>query len=572
MATATEEGREAPVHDAEATTMCAAFQFTAAQRPDAVALRNEDGSIEHTWQDYADHVERIAGGLAKLGVGRGDTVALYMGNRCEFQLVDAAAVHLGATPFSVYGTSSPEQVAYVFENAQSKVAVIEDEYRSKIPDGVEIVDVAELDQLAADDDFDFEAAWRAVEPGDVLTLIYTSGTTGPPKGVQLTHANMHAQCRGMGEILPFRPGARITSYLPSAHIADRWSSHYSCMYWGIQITNVADARKVAAVLPDVKPQIWGGVPRVFEKIASALGNAIKAMPDEQRNAIEKGMEAGKEIARLRSDRKDVPDDLQATFDKLDEAALSKVRAKIGLDECEWIVCGAAPLSLETQEFLLGLGLPLVELYGMSELSCCVSCATPDEARIGYVGPAIPGVEAKLDEDGELLFKGPTVMKGYRNDPEKTDETIDADGWLHTGDICEIDSDGQIKIVDRKKELIINAGGKNMSPANIEQHLKDASPLIGQAVAIGDGRPYNVALLVLDPDAKASWDADKIESDVADAVESANAKMARVEQIKKFELLEEDWEPGGDELTPTMKLKRKPIAEKYQDEIEALYSS
>jgi long-subunit acyl-CoA synthetase (AMP-forming) len=343
------------------------------------------------------------------------------------------------------------------------------------------------------------------------------------------------------------------------------------MVWGIEIIDVADASKVAQVLPQVKPTVWGGVPRVFEKIASALGAAIDGMPDEQKGPTLKAIETGKEIARLRSDRKEIPAELQATFDKLDEAILSKLRAKLGLDEVEWIICGAAPLSNDTQEFLLGLGLPLVELYGMSEASCCVSCAPPDEARIGYVGPAIPCLEAKLADDGELLFKGATVMKGYRNDPEKTAESIDDDGWLHTGDICEIDTDGQIKIVDRKKEIIINAGGKNMSPANIEQHLKDSSPLIGQAVAIGNRRPYNVALLVLDPDGKAAYKGDDLEADIEAAVEKANAKMARVEQIKKYKLIEEEWQPGGDELTPTMKLKRKPIDEKYADAIDELYA-
>jgi long-subunit acyl-CoA synthetase (AMP-forming) len=552
--------------------MAEAFRLTVDQFPDRVAVRTKDDEVSLTWGDVRDRVDALAGGLAKLGVKRGDTVALYLSNRPEFHLVDTAAAHLGAAPFSIYATLSKDQVGHLFENSDASVAIVESQYREKIPDGVEIVDVDDLGDLEPADDFDFEATWKAVEPDDVLTLIYTSGTTGPSKGVMTTHNNMLAQCRGMGEVLPFRPGARITSYLPSAHIADRWSCHYSSMYWGIQVTDIADMKQLNAVLPQVKPQVWGGVPRVFEKIASALGAAIKQMPDEQRNAIEAGIEAGREIARLKSDRQDVPEDLQAKFDKLDEAALSKVRAKLGLGEVEWIICGAAPLSLETQEFLLGLGLPLVELYGMSEASCCVSCATPDTARIGYVGPPIPGLEVKLDEDGELCFKGPTVMAGYRNDQEQTDEAIDADGWLHSGDICEIDDDGQIKIVDRKKELIINAGGKNMSPANIEQHLKDSSPLIGQAVAIGDRRPYNVALLVLDPDASQDVHRDEIESEIETAVAAANDKMARVEQIKKYEILEQDWEPGGDELTPTMKLKRKPIAEKYAEQIEGLYAS
>ena len=570
MAIASQDQRAAPTHDADAATMCQAFQSTASRRPTAVAIANEDGSHEITWREYADHVERIAGGLAKLGVKRGDTVALYMGNRPAFHLVDTAVIHLGATPFSIYATLAPEQVAQLFDNAKAQVAVIEMQHAEKIPEGVTIIDVEALDSLEPAPGFDFEATWKSVDPSDVLTLIYTSGTTGPPKGVMTTHANMLAQCRSMGKVLPFRPGAVITSYLPNAHIADRWSSHYSSMYWGISVVDIADMRQLSALLPRIRPQVWGGVPRVFEKIAAGLAAAIRSMPEDQRSPIEAGIATGKEIARLKSARRDVPAELQAKFDELDDMALSKVRAKIGLDRVEWIICGAAPLSPETQEFLLGLGLPLVELYGMSEASCCVSCASPEDARIGYVGPVIPGLDAKLEEDGELCLKGATIMTGYRDEPGKTAEAIDEDGWLHTGDICEIDDDGQIKIVDRKKELIINAGGKNMSPANIEQHLKDASPLIGQAVAIGDRRPYNVALLVLDPDVRPTWEEDKVEEDIAAAVEAANAKLARVEQIKKYVILHDDWESGGDELTPTMKLKRKPIAEKYAQQIYELY--
>jgi long-subunit acyl-CoA synthetase (AMP-forming) len=412
------------------------------------------------------------------------------------------------------------------------------------------ISLEQLEQLAASE-FDFDAAWRAVEPSDVLTLIYTSGTTGPPKGVELTHANMLAQCRAVGQVLPLRAGARITSYLPSAHAADRWSSHYNQMVYGLQVTTVADPRQIAAVLPDVRPTIWGGVPRIFEKLTAALE------------------------AKGITDPTALPDEAKAA-----------VRAQIGLDQAEWIICGAAPLARHVQEFLLALGLPIVELYGMSECSCVLTVCHPSESRVGTVGKAVPGVELMRADDGELLVRGPTVMRGYRNDPQRTADAFDADGWLRTGDIVEIDDDEQLRIVDRKKELIINAAGKNMSPANIEEKLKSASPLIGQAVCIGDGRPYNVALLVLDPDAAAAYatehqlgdgsveavaEDDTVQQTLVRAVQRANEQLSRVEQIKRYRLLAEEWLPGGAELTPTMKLKRKPIAEKYAGEIEDLYA-
>ncbi|HVS42462.1 MAG TPA: AMP-binding protein, partial [Candidatus Dormibacteraeota bacterium] len=442
-------------------------------------------------------------------------------------------------------------------------------------------------EQTGDPAFDFERAWRAVEPDDVLTLIYTSGTTGPPKGVEITHANMLAECHAVAQVLPIRPGARITSYLPSAHIADRWSSHYNQMVFGIQVTSVADPRAVAAVLPALRPTVWGAVPRIVEKLKSALEAAIAADPDEQRRAATRAaIDLGVHAVRLRQAGEPIPGEVAAQLAAADERVLSRLRARLGLDEAEWILIGAAPLARDVHEFLLGLGLPVAELYGMSECSCVVTACPPGEVRIGSVGRALPGVELRIAGDGELLVRGPVVMRGYRGQPEQTAEAIDADGWMHTGDIATIDGDGHVRIVDRKKELIINAAGKNMSPANIEQQLRAASPLVGQCVVIGDARPYNVALLVLDPDGAAAHarahglpDAgvEAVAADpevlrlVAGAVERANETLSRVEQVKRYELLAEEWLPGGDELTPTMKLKRKPIAAKYAATIDALYA-
>ncbi|HWF54079.1 MAG TPA: long-chain fatty acid--CoA ligase [Solirubrobacteraceae bacterium] len=587
--------------DPHAQTFCEAFQATVAAGPDDVALRSADGAREVTFGQYAEQVKRIAAGLAALGIRRGDTVALMLTNRIEFYPCDTAALHLGATPFSIYNTSSPEQIAYLFSNAENRVVIAEEQFVDAIraasadPPTIVCLDGAPegtigLDELEASGDpaFDFEATWRAVQPDDILTLIYTSGTTGPPKGVQLSHANMLAQCRAVGQVLPIRRGARITSYLPSAHAADRWSSHYNQLAFGLQIVPVPDARQIAQVLPSVRPTVWGGVPRIFEKLVAALQAGLDREPDPERKAaVTRALDTATQTVRLKDAGQPVPEELAAAHAQLDAAVISKIRERIGLDQAEWIICGASPLSRAVHEFLLALGLPIVELYGMSECSCVVTTCSPQEARMGTVGKRIPDTEFKLADDGELLIRGPIVMRGYRHDPARTAEVLSDDGWLASGDIVEIDDEGYVKIVDRKKELIINAAGKNMSPANIEEKLKSASPLIGQAVCIGDNRPYNVALLVLDPDAAASYAAEHglgeasveqlaadegVQQAVAEGVQRANAQLSRVEQIKRHAVLHEEWMPGGEELTPTMKLKRKPINARYADQIQALYAA
>jgi long-chain acyl-CoA synthetase len=576
----------------EAETMCEAFQVTAEEWADSPALRLKDSDYTASFAEYAEAVRRRAAGFAKLGVSRGDTVGFMLVNRPAFHLSDCAAMHLGATCFSVYNTSSPEQVEYVVRDAGNSVIVTEQAFldtvlkaREQI-DGLEHVVVVDgeapegtisIDELEAigDPDFDFESAWRAVEPEDVLCLIYTSGTTGPPKGVQLTHANMVAVWRACDAVQETKPGGRFISFLPSAHIADRWAGIYAQMFYGSCVYCCPDPRQMVAYSIEVKPTVWGGVPRIWEKLKAAIEIGIAAEADEaKREATEAAIELGRRRARALMDG-GVPGELQSEWDRADEQVLSKIRALLGLDEVESFVVGAAPTPPEVLEFFLALGIEIRETWGMSETTAITTLNPPGRARVGTVGPPIPNTEVKLAEDGEVMVRGPQVMLGYRNLPEKTAEAFTEDGWLLTGDIGEFDEQGYLRIVDRKKELIINAAGKNMSPANIEAKLKAASTLIAQAVAIGDNRPYNVALIALDPESVAARGAaaedPAIADEIAKAVEEANARLSRVEQIKRYKLLSGEWLPGGEELTPTMKLKRRPIERKYESEIEALYA-
>ena len=588
-----------PAPEPEVSNLYEAFLASAERLGDDVFLRTADDSVAWTWKEVAGKVRRIAGGLAGLGLGKGDTIAMMLNNRPEFIPCDLAAVSLGGVPFSIYQTSSPEQIAYVTGDAGARIAIVETAFlevfeaaRKDLPELEHVVVVdgeggtTTLDELeAAAPDFDPAESAAQVGLDDLLTLIYTSGTTGPPKGVQLTHRNLVALSGSVEKMidLPER-GGKIISWLPAAHIAERGAHYYLPVYRGLEVTICPDPRKIVEFLPQVKPTWFFAVPRIWEKLKAAIESQLHQLPDGQREPALQGLEAAIKKVRLEQAGEPVPEQLAAGVDQADEQLFSMLRAKLGLDEAVAVNVGAAPTPLEVLEFFHAIGIPVGELWGMSETCGVATLNPPEKVKLGTVGPPVPGAEIRLAEDGEVLVKSPSVMPGYRNMPEKTEETFE-DGWLITGDIGELDEDGYLKIVDRKKELIINAAGKNMSPANIESHLKAASPLIGQCVAIGDRRPYNVALIVLDPDFAPSWAAkngledksvselageEKVIAAVQEGIDEANSKMARVEQIKKFKVLPEDWEPGGDELTPTMKLKRKPIDEKYQSEIEELY--
>jgi long-subunit acyl-CoA synthetase (AMP-forming) len=563
----------------QAATVAEAFQATARAHPDRSAIRTKEDEFSITWSEYAQRVEETAGALAGLGLGRGDTLAIMLTNRPEFHWFDSAALHLGATPFSLYNTYTTEQIQYQVEDAGARILVTEEAFAERAAglEGIDHLVVVErgLDAQAPAD-FDFEAAWRAVQPDDLLTLIYTSGTTGPPKGVQLTHANLVAGINGFDKVIEFPGEGRVVSWLPMAHIAERACSHYLPMFLGFSTTCCPDPRQVVFYLPEVRPSWFFAVPRIWEKLKAAIEAGIEAEEDAaKKQATQWALDVGLRKVRAEQAGEEVSEELAAEHAKADELVLSKIRARLGLDAVESVNVGAAPTPREVIEFFHAIGIPVAELWGMSETTGYGTCNPPERIKIGTVGPPSPDAEVKLADDGEVLIRGPFIMTGYRNQPDKTRETIDDDGWLHTGDIGEFDEDGYLKLVDRKKELIISAGGKNMSPANIEAKLKASSPVIGQAIAIGDGKPYNVALITLDPDVAPAFEQqhgrDALLAEVNRGIEAANEQLARVEQIKKFKLLDEEWQPGGEELTPTMKLKRKPIHEKYSTEIDELYA-
>jgi long-chain acyl-CoA synthetase len=519
-------------------TVCDLFRSTAERHRDREALRTRGGEISLTWGEYARRVRELAAGLSALGLGRGDTLALMLVNRPEFHVVDTAAIHLGAVPFSLYNSSSPEQLGFLLRDAAPRILVTEEAFLPALEaaiagasslEHVFLVDGSpSLDELAAAGDaaFDVDRAGHAVRPEDLLTLIYTSGTTGPPKGVQITHGNYLAELRAFRGIDEFRTG-RLVSYFPMAHVAERVVSHYNAIAYGHTVTCCADPREVLAYLPEVRPTFFFAVPRIWEKLKAALDGT----PDE-----------------------------------------GGARERLGLGEAAHVLTGAAPSTVEVLEFFRDRGIEILEVWGLSETTGLATANLPGRAKLGTVGPAADGVELRIAEDGEVLVRGGIVTPGYRNARGQTDEAIDGDGWFHSGDVGELDDDGYLRIVDRKKELIINAAGENMSPANIEAQLRSASALIAQACVIGDRRPYNVALIVPEADARPRVAGDgALEAAIEGAVHRANSRLSRPEQIKRFRILDADWSPGGEELTPTLKLKRARIAERYAAEIDALYN-
>lgn len=560
-----------------------------------------------TLNEVAEQTARLTAALKDLGVGRGDKVVMMIRNRQEFHALDLAILFCGATPVSIYNSSAPDQIQYLINDCGASVAILEDSgflerfesVRAQIPTIAHIALIETNDETRDDvlryaDLLAFEPADLAVEAetavlSDIATIIYTSGTTGPPKGVMLSHSNVAWTLESVGQSMRDQTdiadfaGKRHVSYLPMAHVMERLLGHYYMVDMATKVYCCPETSQMPAVVRETKPNVFIGVPRVWEKMYAGLIAALAADPEKEQQ-FNDGVAAAIPIM-AKMTRGEATDEEIATWNFLDEVGFRSIRGMIGLDEVEIGISGAAPIPAEILEWFRAIGVPLSEGYGMSETTAVLSWAAA--AKPGYVGIAATGVEMKIAEDGEVLARGGNMFEGYLGLPEKTAETYAADGWVMTGDIGVIDDEGYLKIVDRKKELIITAGGKNISPANLEAALK-MIPLVGQACAVGEQKPFVAALVVLDPDASAAWATEhglegeaaamttmatnpdvvaEIETGLAEAMADFNG----AESVKKVTILGEEWLPDTDLLTPTSKLKRRGILSTFAAEIDALYA-
>jgi long-chain acyl-CoA synthetase len=602
---------------AEGKTLPSVFASTVREHGEEPALSWKPGGTWRsiTWREYRDAVSEVAAGLARLGVEPGDFVAIMCRNRPEHVIADLGTLHTGATPVSLYNTLAPEQIAYIAGHCEAKAAVIEgrefmerfEKVKADLPALEQVILIEDATDFA---DYDWVTSWkdlrasgrealnkqggreafeeraRKVKPDDLVTLVYTSGTTGPPKGVMITNRNVIWTCASLDSTGSYPTGLRAISYLPLAHSLERLATHYLSIYKAAHVHFCPEVLEVFDLAPEVRPEAFAGVPRLWEKLRAGILSALTEEPNERKRKIAlSAIDAGRQAARLDQAGKPVPFTLRAKRALFDRLVFSKIRHKIGLDRCKIAVSGAAPISTEVLEFFFGIGLPIHEGYGMTECSAPSNLNREGRARIGSVGPALPGVEVRLVDDGEVLVRGGNVAAGYYKDPEKTAQTFDKDGWLHTGDVGEMDRDGFLRIVDRKKELIVTAGGKNVSPANLENLLK-RHPLVGQACVIGDRRSFVSVLIVLDGEVAPGWAKKngiaftdvtrlaaepRVGEEIQRAVDDANQHVSRAEGIRKFVVLPTEWTVDSEELTPTLKVKRRVIHAKYADEIESMYA-
>ncbi|MGW5704827.1 AMP-dependent synthetase/ligase [Amycolatopsis japonica] len=579
----------------------------------AVTSLDVEGKPTLTWAEFRTAIAEVSRGLAGLGLGVRDRMLIMAPSSPEHLIADLAAAHLGAIPCTAYATLSPEQIGFVARHSAAGVVVLAgaDELErwsqvlddlpalrhvvlldaSVIPqDDKRFLSFADLRAAGAEahaaDPEAFETAWSAITPDDPLSMIYTSGTTGDPKGVVLSHRNAIYQAVAVQKLHDSPMHATNIAYLPLAHIAERELSIYMPIVWAGHVHTVGDPTGVVGALGQVHPKSFFGVPRVWEKMVAGLKNLLGSLPEEKRNGLIGANELLQQGYKLRSDGKEVPPELAEKIAQTDAAALAPVRAMLGLDQIEVASSGAAALPVEILYFIAGLGVEIQEVWGLSETTGAVTSNTPTAFKAGSVGRPLEGIEVKVAEDGELLVRGPIVFLGYLQADGTIKPDVDADGWLATGDIGTIDERGFVTITDRKKELIITSSGKNIAPTKIEGLLKE-HPLIGQAVAIGEKRPYVTALIVVDDEIAPGWatangiqlaegeslaDNAEVRAEIEKAVEAANARLARIEQIKRYHVIPKAWTPETGEVTPTLKLKRRIINDRYAPTIADLYAA
>jgi long-chain acyl-CoA synthetase len=588
----------------KSSTLADLLPLSAQRYGSAPAVRyKQDGQwVDRSFAQVLEVVRSLSLGLIELGVSKGDKVSILGNTRPEWTYFDFAALSAGAVVVPIYQTNSPEECQYVLENSDAKVVVVEDDeqmekvraVRDQLPLLEHVVrmtgsseDAISFDDLANRgsnrDASEWEARWRSVTKEDICTFIYTSGTTGPPKGCIISHGNYRAMLDMVNETSVIEEEDVTYLYLPLAHsfaLLIQFGSYdlgTTIAYWE------RDPQKILPNLAELKPTYFPSVPRIFEKIYTAASSGMEKQGGIKKAIFEWSIAVGKKVrAAERSGRK--PGFLlRKQYEFADKQVLSKIRGLFG-GNLRLAVSGAAPISPEILTFFDAAGVLVLEGWGMTETSTAATISTPDDFKVGTIGKPFPGCEVKIAEDGEILVKGPNVFQGYYKNEEATRETI-VDDWLHTGDIGEIEPDGFIKITGRKKDIIITAGGKNITPANLENEIKQ-HPLVSQCVVVGDRKPYLVALVTLDPEDAVAYakehdlpeDPEQLaaNTDVLKAIEdhvaTINEKFARVEQVKKVAILPRDLSQETGELTPTLKVKRAVVASKHEREIEALYAS
>jgi long-chain acyl-CoA synthetase len=568
----------------------------------AVKYKEGDGWIDRTFDEVREIVRPLAFGLVTLGVEKGDRVAILGNTRPEWTYFDFAALSVGATVVPIYQTNSPEECRYVLENSDSKVVVVEDAeqlekvraVRDQLPQLEQIVlmtgsaeDAISMEDLAGKgaggDDATWKTLYEAVTPEDICTFIYTSGTTGPPKGCIISHGNYRAMLDMVNEVSVIEDEDLTYLYLPLAHSfalliqLGSFDLGTTIAYWE------RDPLKILPNLAEVKPTYFPSVPRIFEKIYTAATSGMEKEGGLKKAIFDWSIKTGAKMREAERSGRKPGFLLQRSYDFADKQVLSKIRNLFG-GRVRLAVSGAAPINPEILRFFDAAGVLVLEGWGMTETSTAATISTPEDFKVGTIGKPFPGCEVKIAEDGEILVKGPNVFQGYHKNPEATSETI-VDGWLHTGDIGEIEPDGFIKITGRKKDIIITAGGKNITPANLEAEIKQ-HPLVSQCVVVGDRRPYLVALVTLDPEEAVKYAQEHnlpedpaqlaenpdVKAAIEAHVEKINQNFARVEQVKKISILPHDLTQETGELTPTLKVKRAVVAQKHESEIEQLYAA
>jgi long-chain acyl-CoA synthetase len=619
----TQESQAGPILEQRATierlaagrTFCDLLAETAGQYPDHPAYSDTDGGDWQTitWQQTRQLALQVAAGLVGLGLQPGERVAMMLPNCTEHVLADLGTMHAAGVPVTFYATLAAEQIGYVAANCAAVIAVIDgagelarwQPVLDQLPSLRTIV-VRDASACPAGDkyltwsgllelgkrrqaEFPAEVAGRiaGIMPSDPVTLLYTSGTTGHPKGVVITHASALFEVVAADFNQSAVKFVRWVSYLPLAHIAERMFTVYLAIYNVGHVHFCHDAStQLVGTVGSVRPTAFFGVPRVWEKFQAGITALLGANPDEAKRAeVAAAMDTGLRYVRSCQFGQQTSPELAAEFAAAEESVLRPIRELLGMGEVQIAISAAAPLPPDVGDFFAGLGLRILDVYGMTETTGAFTNNTPQAFKLGTVGRPTPGIEVRIAEDGEILARGPLNTPGYLNLPEQTAELIDADGWLHTGDIGSVDADGFVAVVDRKKELIITSGGENVSPAAVESALV-AHPLVGQALAYGDRRPYLVAVLTLDGAVAPGWAAARgiaagslaelasnpaVLAEVGLAVEEANSRLARVQQIKYWRLLPVEWTAESEELTPTLKLKRRVVHAKYADIIDSLYA-